>query len=332
MTYSGAQPARTARENLGRALAALQEDPNIPPDVMAVAQNIAQAVGALFDAERSSSEPDGKSSVKAALGMIGQTLALLQDVKGQHKGIQMATESIAQSMSLLYPLTTAPSLRPPAAQGTAPLMGMQSPARPSTDAVGPTVQSPPPAMTAAAPVPVVTNAPAASQAWSAGPSAVAPGQMTAPLNAIPAAHAFAPPNVAAAAAPAPVATPSAAPQGRAAVYRSDPSKPREDLEVNIGANTESNFYVGFSGEIAEGGVFSATYSILGRGTPVRVLVTLPGGFVTHVNGYVRFVRDPMDMNTESEPGMGIQFEGLDSEQRELILRFVKKRRPIFFDD
>ena len=79
-------------------------------------------------------------------------------------------------------------------------------------------------------------------------------------------------------------------------------------------------------------MFSATYSILARGTPVRVLVTLPGGFVTHVNGYVRFVRDPMDMNTESEPGMGLQFEGLDSEQRELILRFVKKRRPIFFDD
>lgn len=327
MTYSGAQPARTARENLGRALAALQEDPNIPPDVMAVAQNIAQAVGALFDAERSHSEPDGKASVKAALGMIGQTLALLQDVKGQHKGIQQATESIAQSMSLLYPLTTAPSMRPQpsaaAAAASAPLMGMPSPA--IADA---TVQSPPPSMTA----PVVLNAPQAqpSQAWSAGPG-MQPGQMTAPLNAMP--------GGAPAHAPPPAAVPSSAPSGhapgavsgRAGAYR-DTSKAREDVEVNIGANTESNFYVGFSGEIAEGGVFSATYSILERGSPVRALVTLPGGFETHVNGYVRFVRDPMDMNTESDPGMGIQFEGLDAEQRELILRFVKKRRPIFFDD
>jgi uncharacterized protein (TIGR02266 family) len=169
--------------------------------------------------------------------------------------------------------------------------------------------------------------------------------MTAPLAAMGApASAFAPPAAAApAAAPQPAAPggapPAAVPsaqaasavQGRAGVYR-DTTKPRENVEVNIGANTESNFYVGFSGEIAEGGVFSATYNILGRGAPVRALITLPGGFETHVNGYVRFVRDPMDMNTESEPGMGIQFEGLDAEQRELILRFVKKRRPIFFDD
>ena len=188
------------------------------------------------------------------------------------------------------------------------------------------------------PSPVVVNVPPAAavpgQAWSVA----SPGQMTAPLASMPqaagsqgagsqgagfAATAVAPPQ----------APPPAAPalHSRAPVYR-DTTKPRENVEVNIGANTESNFYVGFSGEIAEGGVFSATYSILSRGTLVRALVTLPGGFETHVNGYVRFVRDPMDMGTESEPGMGIQFEGLDAEQRDLILRFVKKRRPIFFDD
>lgn len=336
MTYSGAQPARTARENLGRALAALQEDTNIPPDVMAVAQNIAQAVGALFDAERAHSEPDGKASVKAALGMIGQTLALLQDVRGQHRGIQMATESIAQSMALLYPLTTAPSMRPPpqAPSGTAPMMGVPSPAADRTQETGAPMMG--------VPSPVIVNAPGA--AWSAPAAQPAPGQMTAPLASMPNAAAFAsgasgfaatavaPPAAAPAAPAAPVASkPASVAPPRAAPYR-DTSKPRENIEVNIGANTESNFYVGFSGEIAEGGVFSATYNILGRGAPVRALVTLPGGFETQVNGYVRFVRDPMDMNTESEPGMGIQFEGLDAEQRELILRFVKKRRPIFYDD
>ena len=35
MSYSGADIARGARENLGKALAALQEDPNIPDDVLA---------------------------------------------------------------------------------------------------------------------------------------------------------------------------------------------------------------------------------------------------------------------------------------------------------
>ena len=108
---------------------------------------------------------------------------------------------------------------------------------------------------------------------------------------------------------------------------------RETIEVNIGATTESNFFVGFSGEISEGGVFAATYNISQRGTPLRLLVTLPGGFEKHVNGRVRFVRDPMDMAAdETTPGMGVQFEGLDPEARELILRFVRKRPPMFYDE
>ncbi|MDQ3036387.1 MAG: hypothetical protein M3Y87_28575, partial [Myxococcota bacterium] len=116
MAYSGASTARQARENLSKALGALQEDPNIPPDVLAVAQNIAGAVGALFEAERASSEPDGKASVKSALGSVSQTLALLQEVRAQHPGVQVATQAIAQTLSLLFPLSTQPSRMPPAPQ------------------------------------------------------------------------------------------------------------------------------------------------------------------------------------------------------------------------
>ena len=79
MPYSGSATAKSVRENLGKALAALQEDPQIPPDVLSVAQNVAQAIGALCEAERGSSEVDGKASVKSAIGMLGQTLALLQE-------------------------------------------------------------------------------------------------------------------------------------------------------------------------------------------------------------------------------------------------------------
>lgn len=261
MPYSGASTARQARENLARALAALQEDPNIPSDVLAVAQNIAGAVGALFEAERASSEQDGKSSVKSALGSVSQTLALLQEVRSDHPGVATATQAIAQTLSLLFPLSTQPSRLPPAAQ--------QSSSQPGGTVALP--QNPAPRL----------SSPAAQQ--------------------IPAHH-----------------------------YRDHQT--RTHLEVNIGATTESNFYVGFSGEIREGGVFAATYNILAQGTPVRVLVTLPGGFEKEVNGHVRFVRDPMDMSSEAEPGMGIQFENLDDEGRELILRFVRKRAPMFYDE
>jgi len=313
MAYTGAATARSARENLGRALAALQEDPNIPPDVLAVAQNIAQAVGALFEAERASSETDGKSSVKSALGFVSQTLALLQEVKGQHKGVQGATEAIAQTLSMLFPLSTQPSRMPPPGTIATPM---------NVPGAGPlpTIVDPTPADVTirdqAAPGGAGFTAPMPAQqqaAWAA------PAQAPAPAPA-PAQQGWS----------APAAQPGPRPPAPSAQYRDD--RPREQLEVNIGATTESNFYVGFSGEIAEGGVFAATYNIMPKGTGVRALVTLPGGFEKEVLGTVRFVRDPMDMSSESEPGMGIAFESLDHEARELILRFIRKRPPMFYDE
>jgi uncharacterized protein (TIGR02266 family) len=230
MSYSGAAAARGAREELGKALASLQEDPNIPQDVMSVASNIAQAVGALFEAEKAHDERAGKQSVRTALGSLSQTMALLQDVRSGHHGVKLATASIAGAMSRLHPLTSVPSISPPPLQ-----------------------------------------------------KRVVEG-------------------------------------------------PRQAVEANVGASSETNFYVGFSGEIADGGVFVATYTTLDVGTPVEVTVTLPGGFEFKVPGHVHFVRDPMDMSAEAEPGMGVRFESLPADSRELVLRFVRKRPPMFYDD
>lgn len=254
MTYPGAAAAAESRALLGKALEALQQDPNIPADVMSVAENIARAVGALFEAEHASSEVDGKASVKHAMGSLSQTMALLQDVKGNHKGIEVATQTLAQVMGKLFPLAHSPSLRP--------------------------------------------SAPGLSHAAT---------MASVPAHRVPA-----------------EARPAASAQAAA------PTGPREKLEANVGATTESNFYVGFSGDIGDGGVFVATYATLGLGAAVDVLVTLPGGFESSIPGRVRFVRDPMDM--ESEPGIGVHFDRLTAEQRELILRFIRKRPPMFYDE
>lgn len=250
MTYGGAAKAAESRKLLGDALEALQQDPNIPDDVLSVAQNIAKAVGALFEAEHAASDLDGKASVKHAMGSLSQTLALLQDVKSQHAGIELATRTLASVMQKLYPLAQAPTVRP-AASDAAP------------------------------------------------------------------AHA---------AIPQAARVPSVAPAREAPVHTTG----RERFEANVGATTESNFFVGFSGDIGEGGVFVATYATLPIGTPVQVLVTLPGGFEKTILGSIRFVRDPMDM--DSEPGIGVRFERLDQETRDLILRFIRKRAPLFYDD
>ncbi len=278
MTYSGAAQASSAREELGKALEALQQDPNIPDDVMAVAQNIAQAVGALFEAEKASSEPDGKSSVKAALGNLSQTLALLQDVKSQHGGVDVATQAIAQTMSKLYPLTTVPSRM-------APPMDADK-----------TLEDPK--------VPKAAGVPAEAQGFQ---DTTQQDQQQPSFD-----HQR-------------MSMPKVAPT---------PSGARERIEANIGATTESNFFVGFSGEISHGGVFLATYEVLPKDTSVNVLVTLPGNFEFRTDGWVRFVRDPFDLNSDdgAEPGMGVQFENLPPEARELVLRFIRKRPPMFYDD
>lgn len=260
MVYAGAAQAAESRKLLGSALEALQKDPNIPKDVLAVAENIAGAVGALFEAEKATSDLDGKASVKHAMGSLSQTMALLQDVKISHSGITEATNALAQVMSKLYPLAQVPTIRP------------------SNPAIAKTV---------AASVPAPSAASAKAALGSVRPAA---------------------------------SKPPAKPADRG---------PREKLEANVGATTESNFFVGFSGEISEGGVFIATYTTLAVGAPVEVLVTLPGNYQFTVPGEVRFVRDPMDM--DSEPGIGVSFESLSHEHRELILRFVRKRPPIFFD-
>jgi uncharacterized protein (TIGR02266 family) len=233
---------------LGEALEALQQDSNIPQDVLNVAENIAKAVGALFEAEHAGSDVDGKSSVRHSMGSLSQTLALLQDVRSKHKGIEIATTTIAQVMSKLYPLAPA-TVRPSAPSDSGPDMKL----------------------------------------------------------------------------PTPAAIPDRGAQEKSRVA----GGPRERLEANVGATTESNFFVGFSGEISEGGVFIATYSTLPVGTAVEVFLTLPGGYESTIPGSVLFVRDPMDM--ESEPGIGVRFETLSTEARELILRFIRKRPPLFFD-
>ncbi|MEO0324656.1 MAG: hypothetical protein AAF447_16965 [Myxococcota bacterium] len=293
MTYSGADIARKARESLGEALQALQSQSDLPDDVMAVTQNIAQAVGALFEAERASSEPDGKSSVKSALGSLSQTLALLQDVRTAHPGIATATGVLASAMSDLFPLTTAPSRMPPPGENapdtlrTAPQAGAAA-----RDAL---------AQTALAPARTPSTLPQSSTPQSAPPQSAAP-QSAAPL-----------PRRSSLPAPPP-----------------DDGQPRQNVEVNIGATTQSNFFVGFSGEIA--GVFLATYEVLPRSARVSALVTLPGGFEFRADGWVRFVRDPFDLTSDSEPGMGIQFESVDPHSKDLALRFIRKRPPMFYDD
>ncbi|QQR91909.1 MAG: PilZ domain-containing protein [Myxococcales bacterium] len=307
MSYSGVEKSSTARTSLGAALEALQADTNIPGDVMEVASNIAGAVGALFEAEHASSEVDGKSCVKRAIAILSQTLALLQDVRAENQGIELATKTIAEAMSTLYPLSTAQTRFPPAhdAQPDAEKFAYaKTQFQTASQMPKPVANTPSIQPDKAASVPPVSHAPQS------------PSHTPHPASASPSAQ--------------PAVSGAPATENRAVSVPI--SAERQELEANIGANTETNLFVGFSGEISEGGVFVATYNVLAKGTPVHLLLTLPGGFEMNLFGVVRFVRDPMDFSSDSEPGIGGAFESLSQEHRQLLLRFIQKRPPIFYDE
>ncbi|MGB5415212.1 MAG: hypothetical protein WBN01_11265, partial [Polyangiales bacterium] len=140
MGYSSASEARQARESLGKALEALQQDNDVPDEVLVLTQHVAKSIGALFEAEYASTEPDGKTCVKNALGTLSQTLALLQDVQSDHAAVQSTTESIADVISILFPLTTKPTLRPGVASEPAP--ESKSPSERSPSQRSPSQRSP----------------------------------------------------------------------------------------------------------------------------------------------------------------------------------------------
>ncbi|MDD9942531.1 MAG: TIGR02266 family protein [Myxococcales bacterium] len=107
---------------------------------------------------------------------------------------------------------------------------------------------------------------------------------------------------------------------------------RVDLEVEVSFNDHSNFYVGFSENISEGGLFVATYNLQPVGTEIEIKFGLPDGTEIETVGVVRWVRDPRDREGEIPPGLGIQFRVLTERQLDSIREFTSLQDPIFFPD
>ena len=104
------------------------------------------------------------------------------------------------------------------------------------------------------------------------------------------------------------------------------------VNADLGAHSPTNFYKGLSGNdiIDHGGLFVSTYVVLKIGTPVRLKVSLPGGYEFEANCVVKWTRE--DGGEESPPGFGAQFTQITPEARQLVYRYTRNREPIFHDD
>jgi hypothetical protein len=120
--------AKAARESLARALGAIQSDPGGPPGLMNVAEPISNAMGALFQIERSGGAASSQNA-PAALAAVRQALAMLQQQPSQHSGVRIASESVAGALGLIHELTHPAPVHPapPIAQPAAPPQAPQAP-------------------------------------------------------------------------------------------------------------------------------------------------------------------------------------------------------------
>lgn len=286
--------ARAARESLSRGLNALQADPNIPAHLRDLGAPIAQAMGALFQIERSAGAQLA-AQAPTALGSLQNALAQLQAQPTQHPAVMTAMESVAGALGSVHALTRMQ-------QQIAP------PAPPA-----PQLQPPPQAMPAQ-PAPQPVQAAPSPQTRPVAPQvAYHQQQQQQPQPAY-----QAPPV-----------------QQQPVVRAPMPSGPDAPVvNAELGAHSPSNFYKGLSGNdiIDHGGLFVSTYKLPRIGTPVRLKVSLPGGYEFEANAVVRWRREAGETAADAPPGFGAQFLEITPEARQLVYRYVRNREPMFHDD
>ena len=106
---------------------------------------------------------------------------------------------------------------------------------------------------------------------------------------------------------------------------------RLSLELEVTLHSDSNFYLGLTQNLSNGGIFVATHLVQPMGTVVELALRLPTrATALSLVGRVRWVREVHDA-FDVPPGMGIEFEGISEEDSRTIGEFLVARTPLFFD-
>jgi uncharacterized protein (TIGR02266 family) len=110
------------------------------------------------------------------------------------------------------------------------------------------------------------------------------------------------------------------------------AEPRIELEVEVGLETEHNFYTGLTQDISSGGLFVATSMQYRVGERLRVRFSLPGqSEPITADAEVRWVRDPRAMKTDAPEGIGLRFVELPANAHTEIAQFLSHRDSLFYD-
>ena len=102
------------------------------------------------------------------------------------------------------------------------------------------------------------------------------------------------------------------------------------LHAQVNLKSESNFFMGFTENISEGGIFVSTLSPPDLGEVVELSVAVEGSEPITLKGTVRWHRTGEDGNPS---GCGVQFDAVDDNSRRTIemLLVTLEKEPLFHD-
>lgn len=107
---------------------------------------------------------------------------------------------------------------------------------------------------------------------------------------------------------------------------------RKLVEVDLHAESESNVWLGFSQDIAEGGVFVASYVHHPIGAELDLDLHLHGNDEPiRVAGEVTWLR-PHGAGDDMPAGFGVRLTQASKEATQALTRLANARTPIFYDD
>jgi hypothetical protein len=309
MTQDPRMTARAAREGLAQGLQLLQT-PGLPPEFLNCAEPIARAMGSLMTAERSDGAvPSVKPHAEIALAALREALGRLQAINTTHPAAEQAMAAVAGSLGNVHALSR---LEAPNAN-----LAFQATVQPQPSPLAGLPQGAPPPQWQAPPAAPQFAPPPPAPQFQPGPQYQAPPQYQQPPPGPPVNYqrsVISPSN-----------PPGAGPE----------SLPLQAgmVEAELGAHSTSNFYKTLSGNdiVEHGGLFVATYNVPKMNQRLQLRVHLPGGYQFDCQGIVRWTREGRD-NPDAPPGFGAQLQNVTAEQRQLIMRYVRNREPLFYDD
>jgi uncharacterized protein (TIGR02266 family) len=117
---------------------------------------------------------------------------------------------------------------------------------------------------------------------------------------------------------------------REAIAQDQRRQERVTLHAAVSVRSESNFFMGFSENISEGGVFVATLSPPPTGSRIDISVTVNDGDVMTVTGEVAWIRSD---SAGHSTGCGVRFIDVTPKQTAALKQFVARasQEPLLYE-